>query len=576
MTETRTPRFELPQWSSGSDSPSRADFNEAFSNVETRAGQDDGTSAGTLPTTNLVAGRSFALDAGADGYTIYRYDGSGWRFTGGTLVPVGVRFAARDGQALTGTALSVTHPSRSSAALSATYGGDLAAAGVLRSFDADDDTRGLAVVGWSGTPSAGTHGRLHVRTRRAGDLGVVAQAHAANAGNLFTVREQGGQDIVTVDAAGRLTGRAPSAFGGASVAASASLAVAPTSAAGDGVTAGVLLYGQSSADTKSILRVQRDAVDTAPVLLVGRDMVEAGRLPWGSAYNTAGYLRLSGNRIVLRSSGNADNPAYVQVRRSDPTSPATEADTSKDTLLWQVAAGSIVHSMPTTVNNMAMQNDTASMTVQRFGNFVGNFLDLTRLVPDGGGGQTVQLASQWDSQGRLRSGAWWRSTGYLRDARQPVVHASAKRWAGQGSSTTGGIVINSNGSFTYVWPTMTTRSATVSDLEVFTTAEVMLVNANLDEDAQSINVRTDYSLDGGSTWTAAAYSENAAAATGTKNGFRPAGMNFTSWHVVAGLNPGAEFVLRTVVSAGGALPTARLRCLDLRGQESLVEYYATA
>ena len=35
MAETRTLKFELPQWSSGTtDSPSREDFNEAFANIE--------------------------------------------------------------------------------------------------------------------------------------------------------------------------------------------------------------------------------------------------------------------------------------------------------------------------------------------------------------------------------------------------------------------------------------------------------------------------------------------------------------------------------------------------------------
>lgn len=40
MTETRTTRLQLPQWSSGtSDSPSREDFNEAFANLEKWAGR---------------------------------------------------------------------------------------------------------------------------------------------------------------------------------------------------------------------------------------------------------------------------------------------------------------------------------------------------------------------------------------------------------------------------------------------------------------------------------------------------------------------------------------------------------
>ena len=79
MVETRTPRLGLPQWSSGSqDSPSREDFNEAFLNLENRAGRWEEGTVANRPAPD-VPGRYYTdTDTG----TIYRDTGTAWTVVG--------------------------------------------------------------------------------------------------------------------------------------------------------------------------------------------------------------------------------------------------------------------------------------------------------------------------------------------------------------------------------------------------------------------------------------------------------------------------------------------------------------
>lgn len=568
MTETRTPRLNLPQWSSGSDAPSRSDFNGAFSDLEARAGFDAGDSAASLPVTNLVAGRSTQLTTASDGYTMYRYNGSAWQFTGGTLIPVAVKYRAQ-AQALTATAFTVEHPSRTTAGLTATYGGDLAAAGVLRSFDADDDTRGNVVVGWSGSPVLGTHGRLYVRTRRTGDLGAVFQSHASDAGNLLTVREPGGQDLFTVDAAGRLTQRTFSAFGGASLPTQSTMAVSPTSSDADAVTNGLLLYGQASATGKSILRVQPDnTADTTPIALIQRTGIGLGRLPWGTPGTSAGTMTLAANTLYVRTSGAAENTTgYLVVRKSDPTSPATEADPTKDVTLLTVGQSGISGGLPLFLSQRQKQNVT-TMTLYRVGDFSASFLELARLVPAGGGGETAQLASSWLSDGRLSTGVWWKGTGTLREARQSIRHLCTKVWAAPGDSPTAGVYIAPNNSHTYTFPVMTVRSGTATDLNIGVLVELLM---GLNGDGQVYSARTYVAVNGGA-FNLLAIQENAQVAAAQ----RATGDVLTFTHRYANAPAGATFQIRIEINVGSATAPVYLRKIDLNIDESIFEIYVAS
>jgi hypothetical protein len=571
VTETRTPRFNLPQWSSGSDSPSRSDFNGAFADLEARGGYDAGDSAATLPVTDLVTGRSTQLTTASDGYSMYRYNGTAWQYTGGTLVPLAVKYKAMQGQTTTGPAFTVEHPSRTTAGLTATYGGDLTAAGVLRSYDTDDDTRGVAVIGWNGVPVLGTHGRLHVRTRRTGDLGVVVQAHAADAGNLLTVRETGGQDLLTVDAAGRLTQRTFAAFGGAGLPTTSMLAISPTSSAVDGVDNGLLLYGQASAPLKSILTIRPDNTgDTTPIVVVVRDGIGLGRLPWGTPGTSSGTITYAGNTHHFRASGHASNVSYFSLRKTDVTSPATETDPTKDISLMLVTNTGISTGLPLFLSQR-QRLTSVTMGLYRVSDFSAGFLELARLVPDGGGGETSQLASAWASDGRLATGAWWRGTGVTRDARQPVKHVSRKWFALPETGGESGQLIETSGVFTYTWASMTVRSPTTTDLDVVVGMEYIGVPNPGQVDTNSFLVETLISV-GGGAYTVG--DSTHCTMPLTQNAIRPGGNVFTTGHRIASVPANANFVLRTRITMGASTPDLRLRMLDLVATEGVHEIYA--
>lgn len=74
MVESRTPRVGLPQWSAGTDGPSRADFNEAFAALETLTAIDQ---QGTLAQRPAAGKRGrWWYDTG-NGF-VYRDTGTAW------------------------------------------------------------------------------------------------------------------------------------------------------------------------------------------------------------------------------------------------------------------------------------------------------------------------------------------------------------------------------------------------------------------------------------------------------------------------------------------------------------------
>lgn len=568
MAETRTPRFKQPQWSAGSDAPARGDFNEAFGNVEAWAAYDDGQTLTALPSTNLVTGRYALISFGTDGKSLYRYNGSSFDLVGGSVIPRFQRFKALEGQALTDSAWHVEHPSMPGKSIIASYGGDLTAAGLLKLWNADDDTKGSLVIGWNGALSPATTGRAYVRTRKDGELGLVLHGHGSAAGNMLTVREPGGSDMLTVDAAGRLTQRTFAAFGGAALQAAHMLAVAPTSSTSDAVTNGVLLYGQSGASGKTILQVWRDAADTAAIVNVGRDSISVGRLPW------AGLLTHAADRHTFRVSGRSGNSYYWRFFRSDPTSAATEADPSKDVLVLNADSGGFGSFLPTYLVQ-TLRPAVTTLTVWRDTDFNGNFMDLQRRIPDGSGGYTFQNAAMWASDGKLRTGAWWRGTGTLRDARQALHHNSKKTWAASGGSQSDGVKIDRSTSYTYTWPVMTARSNGGADLSITTALEAMLSINTADgmSDAQVYGAETFIAINGG-IWQSLGTNENAQTTPENVNGNRRwSGDVLVFTKRLSNLPPAATFQVRTVVSVGIANPSLYLRSLEIDVEECIIEYY---
>lgn len=582
MAETLTDRFGLVQWSSGSDSPGRLDFNSALLNLEQRAAIDPGITYSALPATFLTGGR-YALvvpPGGESAYrTIYRRnDGGTWDFAGGNAVRAPFHFRA-NGQARTDAAVTLSHPDFAAAGGTLGYDGSALLTGTVRVYDADDAGRGAVLIGTSAAPNLTSLGRLYVRTRATGERGLVLQPYTpgegdAGSGNLLTARTAGGSDTLTIDPLGRLRAIAAAAFGGAALPATSVLAIAPTSNPSDGITNGLLVHGQTGsegAEAKTIMQVWRDAADTAPLLNIGRDGINIGRLPWSAL--TLGGMMLSANNVLLRASGKVDNTAYFHLRRSDPTSDATEANPTLDTQLLHAGPNGITAHLPLTVSQRLKQNVT-TMVLHRVGDFTKPFLDLARLVPNGSGGEDSQLMASWGPDGRLRTGLPWRTTGTVRDSRQSVTHLCNKRFTPLFGAIFSGQLVNRLTNYEYTWPVMTVRSADAADLDITTIAEYMLTQAGSGlADAQSVIVETYVSINAGA-YALVGTSENAP--TASSNEHRAAGDSLYVSHRLANVAAGATFQLRTRFAVGSSNPNAWLRSFDLKVQETSFEIYTAA
>jgi hypothetical protein len=572
MTETRTSRHELPQWGSGADSGSRADFDEAFEKLDNQAAYDTGATLSALPAAGKAA--RYVLVSLAGGFrTLYRDDGTTWDVVGGNTLPRHVHFRALDGQARTDNAVTFSHPDAANPGATLGYDGSAVLSGTVRVYDDDEPARGVLMVGTDAAADPAARGRVHVRTRADGEQGLVVQAHGGGAGHLLALRNSGGSTVTSVDALGRFQQRSFSAFGGAALSASSTVAVAPTSATDDGITNGLLLYGQTGdASGKTILTVQPDAAtDTAAIGLVTRTGMTWGRLPWGTPAGSNGVVTLAGNTVYVRASGNVDNAAYFSVRRSDPTSPATEANPALDTGLVTVGPTGIGSGLPLSLSQR-YRTASATMTLYRVTDFAAAFLDLARLIPAGGGTETVQLASSWRSDGRLNTGAWWRSTGTTRDARQPVSHCSRKTFVAVGGDGAAGEDITTDETYTYTWPTMTVRSATSTDLEILIGLEFHLLwRPDGVVDTNGFYVDTLVSVDGGSSTVA-----DTSFVTPTPNGTtaRNGSNNVLLCHRRTAVATDKPFVVQTRIRMTNSLPGIRLRTIDLRVQEVIVENYA--
>ena len=97
MAEIRTTRMRLVQWTEGTDSPQRVDFNETFLNIETLAAIDQQGSKDSRPTPNKTGMYYFATDEGI----LYRSDGLTWAVVGSSTLSHLIRAARTDSVSLT-------------------------------------------------------------------------------------------------------------------------------------------------------------------------------------------------------------------------------------------------------------------------------------------------------------------------------------------------------------------------------------------------------------------------------------------------------------------------------------------
>lgn len=572
MAETWTSRMVVPQWSDQNvDGPNMADFDLAFANLDGKAAYDDGVNYSTIPTTNLVAGRYARLTNTDSSYTMYRRTASAWEYVGGPVAPVAQRIAALNSQAATATAFT-TEPTLGTAGLAITFGGDLATAGLVRSASY------LASAPAGDTLSVATTGRAYVKTQASGDLGLVIRAHASTAGYLLDVREQGGSDVLTVDSLGRFQARVPAAFGGAAISSSSVLAVSPTTNPSDGITNGLLLYGQSSASTRAILNAYSAAGDTQSISTWLTNGISMGKLPWGTSGGSDGQLGFYADSIRSRVGGfnqpGGDTTWWIVQRASAsaPTDPSQDIPVfghgASGTTIWQPTylSQEYAFSAPTATNLTLYRFNDASASGPFF-----QFYQAVRVNPST---VTLKLASDMNGDGRMRSALMWRTgSPPMRDIRQSLKHTATKVWAGAGSTVTAGQKVSGgNVSYTYTgFPVMTTRSFGGCDLDIQVICELMLDRSAFStEDGQIYHMECFVSVNGGS-FNSIGYQENAQASSPA--GVRNVGDVLVGHFQLAGLGNGATFQVRVSMTNGAGTPDIYLRKYDLLAEEVIFESY---
>lgn len=576
MTETWTTRMVVPQWGAGTDAPSRVDFDTAFLNLDTRAAYDDGVTYASVPTANLIPGRYARVSTTDGSYSLYRRSSTAWEYVGGPVSPIKLRSVALGSQVGTDQAFSL-ELTLGTPTLWGTYQGDLYANGVLRT----NNMVGAAPLG--DTLSPATTGRAYVKTQATGDLGLVVRAHASTAGNLVSVRDQGNNEVVSVDPTGRFRSGVASAFGGASMPSASTLAVAPSPNTSDAYINGLLLYGQSGAPTRSLMTAYAFNGDTAgPIATLLPNGATIGRMPWGTVGNGDGVLNLLGDIVAFRAGG-ANIPGAGQYstwytfRRASTSAPT---DPTQDTNVFTLGLAGSTLGLPLYLSQ-ENNGSTTNQTLYRFNDFTaGRFAELyqaTRVNPTT---VTLQLASDWNADGRLRTGTLWRGNGVVRDARLPVRHLCTKIWASPGDSPTAGQQVNPNNSFTYTFPVMQSRAFGGCDLDIYVILELMLgVGQSGGVDAQDYGIDCYVAINGGS-FGLVAIQENAQ--TSAAVGFRPMGdVLHANFRVAApvpngsgtGIPNGGTFQVKLTFVVGAAVPVVFMRKLDLNVGEVTHEIY---
>jgi hypothetical protein len=566
MTETWTTRMVVPQWGAGTDAPSRVDFDAAFLNLDGRAAYDDGMTYAAVPSVNLIPGRYARVSTTDGSYSLYRRSATAWEYVGGPVSPVKTRSVALGSQVGTDQAFSL-ELMLGTPTLWGTYQGDLYANGVLRT----NNMMGAAPLGDTLTPA--TTGRAYVKTQASGDLGLVVRAHATTAGNLFTAREQGGSDIVTIDALGRFQARLAGAFGGATMPTTSTLAISPTTNPSDGVTNGLLLYGQSSVATRALLNAYSFASDTASIATWLTNGMSFGKLPWGTAGASDGAMTLAADVQYFRAIG-ANLPGAAQYGTwftFGKAAVSAQSDSTQDTQIFSLGSAGSSLTIPL---YLSQENNTsaANLSLYRFTDFTaGRFLVLQQATRTGPTTLTFQLASDWNADGRLRTGVLWKGSGAVRDARQPIMHVSTKVFGGPGGPPTLGQDIPTNTSFTYTFSVMQARSFGNCDLNIALQTTYILNKAGINiPQGQGCNVNIYISVNGGAfnQVDVGRESFSLAAASGDP---QLVGEVFTDTARLVSVPNGATFQVRATMNASGEM---FLRRWDLEVTECSLEVYA--
>lgn len=579
----------VEQWGSGSDSPSRTGFNQDLANIEAKAAIDQRTPATALPTaaTTLPVGgttalvpaeyfqRTLDLGAGATAYGLYRTDAGGsWHAQ--AWIPERLLVRPPDTVPGVGTeALRVEHTSVANGpGLSVSWDGGATLRRQLILGGSADTALGRLSVGALDAVPAAVRARI---TPFGAERGLEIKAGDASVTELLRLIEVGGSTVLTVNAAGQLSSSQGAGFGGTTPAAAAALTTAPNAAGA--INTGLLAYGQESAPTRTIWQVNRyqpGGTDTATILTVAPNLITVGRV----ATDWTGELDLGAALVKLSTARLAWFPTAASQSGSTPFNqfPSLTGMAGID------ATNGVNSTIGTQFNNYGDPTRNAAhfaVYPSSTNTWTG---DLSRWFQSDiiSGSPDSVLVAKCDSAGRMVSNASWRGSGtrpnQLRDVRQPVLHTSKKIWVVPGDYPNGQFIA-SNGSFTYDWPTMTVRSASITQLEVEMRLEALFfkLNSGATPDRQVLQIRWFYSIAGGSFVLADTDYQEAAQMVADSSFPQAPGIQNT-WTVTIPVTAaaGTTFRMRFQALLYAYASDARLRRADLKVRESIVETYTAA
>lgn len=206
MAETRTTRFGLPQWSSGStDSPSRSDFNEAFANLDKWAARFESGTLNARPAPG-IPGRYYTDDGG----TIYRDTGTSWVEVG--IPKSGLNLTYTSG---TNPLVRLNVPANHTSPTFQTFHGGSKRFEVTGTGDlVSGSVRVLA----SDVPPVPENylATLAVKSRNASMVGVTILGASGQTGDLLDLRNDGGSKLTQFTSSGDLYGVGRGSFGSVS------------------------------------------------------------------------------------------------------------------------------------------------------------------------------------------------------------------------------------------------------------------------------------------------------------------------------------------------------------------------
>jgi hypothetical protein len=516
--------------------------------------------------------RTLDLGGGKTGYHLYRTDpGATWRAQNWSPEPFYIR-PPDTSPSVTAEAFRIEHTGVANGpGVSTSWDGGMTLRKQLILGGSADGTIGRLSVGGLDAVPAGVRARI---TPLGAEAGLDIHAGDVNVTALLRGFDSSGNQVLTVSGSGQLTSTQGAAFGGTTPNAAAGLTVGPQPSGA--INTGLLGYGQESAPTRVIAQLNRfqpGSTDAASILSVAPNQIVVGRIAtdWtgeldlGAALTRVVTPRLAWFPTAASQSGSTPFAPLAGMTGFVGMDQANGLSSIVGTVLHQYGAP--------TRDAVALSSYSSALNT-----WSGNLLSAYQAEIVSGSPSTA-LVAQINPFGQISANAPWRGSGnkpvQLRDVRQPVLHTCQRVWANPGDYTAGQF-IGVNTTFTYTWPTMTVRSASITQLECEMRMEMLFFkqNSGANPDRQVAQVRWFYKVGSGAfTAVDTQYQEAAAMVADSQWPNAPGIQNTWTTVVPVTASAGQTFQMRMVIYIYQYASDARLRRADLRVRESIVESY---